>query len=149
MKKRFIVLFLLSSSLCSCGQAQSLFYICNSNQQLLKVDLGTCDTTFIGLSSSPLYDIALTPDNKLYGIYGVSLYDVDTSNAFLTAIATLPTGGNSLVSDSAGDLLTVANDSVFQINRFTGQMFSLGFFGTYTSAGDLTFYHDTLYLSAD
>jgi hypothetical protein len=62
-------------------------------------------------------------------------------------ITSLNFGPNSLVSDNAGNLLTVWNDSVYQIDRFTGQIFSLGYFGPYNSAGDLTFYNDTLYLT--
>jgi hypothetical protein len=151
MKKVVIILFLFTSSLCSFGQSQ-LFYACTSYKGLLKLDVRTCDTTFIGSLPSIFGDIALTPDGKLYGLslaMSRNLYEIDTSNASIHLIAALNfAGSNSLVSDSAGNLLTVSQDSVYQINRFTGQIFSLGYFGAYASAGDLTFYQDTLYLTA-
>jgi len=149
MMKRLILIYsLFSFSLNSTGQSQ-LYYACTENKELLKLNPGTCDTTFIGLTRDVLFDIALTPDRKLYGLsYNSKLYELDTSNANMQFIASFNIAANSLVSDSAGNLLTVSNDTIYQIDRFTGQIFPLGYFGNYLSAGDLTFYHDTLYLTA-
>jgi len=131
------------------GQGQSFYACMGGNGELLKLDAINCDTMFIGIDSIGLGDIAITPDRRLYGIGGGYLYEIDTLNAQLTVVShlnqTILSGINALVADSAGNLLTVAHDSLYQINRFTGQSVGLGYIG-YNTAGDLTFYNDTLYL---
>jgi len=147
--KKIALLFLFTvHAICSLGQGQ-LFYACTHNQQLLKININTCDTFFIGLTPWHIFDIAITPDNRLYGITNSTLVEINTNTAALTIItSSLGCSSNALVSDNAGNLLTVDSDSLYQINRFTGQVSCLGYYGRYASAGDLTFYNDTLYLSA-
>jgi hypothetical protein len=152
MKTLITIFASLVFSLFISAQQQSM-YVCGGsntyNVGLLKLDAATCDSIFVGYTDSIiLTDIAITSDHKLYGIDGTNLYEIDTSNGHLTIIRDINAlhGINSLVADSAGNLITVHNDSLYQINRFIGQYFSLGYIG-YGSAGDLTFYNDTLYLA--
>jgi len=148
--KSFLSILLYFAVSVHCFAQGQLFYAATENAELLKLNIATCDSSFIGSTGTILSDIAITPDLRLYGTDGLNLYEIDTATAALTLISNLPNipGENSLVSDSAGNLLTVANDSVYRIDRFTGQSFCMGYFGPYHSAGDLAFYNDTLYLTA-
>jgi hypothetical protein len=129
--------------------AQNSFYISTINQGLEKVNIATCDTSFIGYTAATFLDIAVTPDNRLYGISYDKIYEIDTLTGALNLITILNgISSNSLVSDNSGNLLTADNDSLYEIDRFTGGVTTLGFYGAYPPAGDLTFYNDTLYLSA-
>jgi len=128
---------------------QQLFYVC-AGGNLQRLNAATCDTTFIG-SCLGCGSIAITADGRLYGLDYPDLYEIDTSNASVSLITSNLShslaGVNSLVADSVGNLLTIGNDdSLYQINRLTGQSSSLGYVG-FWSAGDLTFYNDTLYLA--
>ncbi len=148
--KTFNLLTLTFFICCSPCHAQQPYYACMLNSGLLKIDLSTCNATLIGYTDTVLCDIALCSDQKLYGTDLNFLYQIDTSDAGLTAIGQLNliALGNSLVCDSAGNLLSVAmDDNLYQINRLTGQYSSLGGIG-YSSAGDLTFFEGNLYLSA-
>ena len=150
-----IYITLVSFTCCFYTFSQQQFYVCASAGRLMKLNATTCDSTFIGVDSTNTVgcgSIAMTSDHKLYGLGCPYLFEIDTSNAQVTIISSNVSGGlsgaNNLVADSAGNLLSVGvNDSLYQINRFTGQSFSLGYVG-YSSAGDLTFYNDTLYLAA-
>src|ERR1041385_1578667 len=112
MKTLYLLLSCFSFSCYVSGQ-QQLFYVC-AGYELLKINLTTCDTAFIGLTDSiSLTDIAIAPDHRLYGIDGSRLYEVDTSNAHMTLISNLTALNghlqaiNSLVADSSGNLLTL------------------------------------------
>jgi hypothetical protein len=142
----FLIVFAFAVNI----SAQSKFYIVNNYGQLMKINMATCDTIFIGTMTYVLQDIAITPDNRLYGISGPNFFEVDTSTAALTFIAQFPgLYCNALVSDNAGNLLTAHSGCLYEIDRFAATATCLGFFGNYVSAGDLTFYRDTLYLSAN
>ena len=152
-----LFLFCITSALVSynCKAQDQSFYVCLKFKQLLKVNLDLCDTTLIGLTDSVLTDIAIAPDNRLYGVDFKNLYEIDTATASLTFIANLDQHMstlaqiNSLVSDRLGNLITVTNNRLYQVNRFNGSVIDLGYFGPYISSGDLTFYRDTLYLTTN
>jgi hypothetical protein len=141
-RKLLFLFFIVSFS----AQGQTIYV--STPGGLRKLNANTCDSTSLG-NVGNFTDIAMTPDNRLYGLAGGSLVEFDTSGIFLSSIPTVPPfTSTSLVSDSMGNLLAVQSDSVYQINRFTGQVISLGYYGPFQPAGDLTFYHDTLYLSS-
>jgi hypothetical protein len=148
--KKVLLVFILFLSLFS--QAQH-YYITTADKRLFKVDLSICNFTLIGYTDSAMTDIAICSDYKLYGIDGRYLYEIDTLTAQQILISPIdtPIFFNNLVCDNGGYLLALgANDSLYYINRFTGASNVLGNIGySYNSAGDLTFYRDTLYLSAD
>jgi len=147
---RFFFFVIIGFSYNSC-KAQIL-YASLYNSGLIKINISSCTETVIGYTDSVLVDIAICPDSKLYGTDGRYLYEIDTSNAILTTIGQQNTVAlsNNLVCDKSGNLLSIGyNDSLYQINRFTGQYLGIGQLDVnYYSAGDLTFYNDTLYLSA-
>lgn len=151
MLKRLLLFILIECFFSLGGQAQSLMYFCTSNGKLYKFNSKNCVKSYVGNLTSNLYDIAMTPDGKLYGVFNNFLLKVDTSNASVTLIGNIGNGTtfNSLVSDASGNLLSVFAGKLYKINRLTAQPTLLGSYGNYPSAGDLTFYKDTLFLSAE
>ncbi len=126
--------------------SQQTIYVTVSTGKIYKLDIQNCTSTLIG--TGPVYqDIASCPNGNFYGITGSSIYSVDTN----TAASTLLTSGlsffNNLVCDQNNMLLGVSGTNLYSIDPQTWQVTFLSNIG-YSSAGDLTFYQDTLYMAA-
>jgi gliding motility-associated-like protein len=149
----------------------SCFYIINlkgqeiivscSDKSIRKIDLTNFSSTIYCYTSSYLWDIAINPiDNKLYGLNGSNLVEVDITTGN-TSIITINTSWinswsfasyNALTFDSIGNLYTMNSysDVLFKIDLTIYTITPIGSCGTgIFSAGDLTFYNGNLYLSGD
>src|SRR5262249_30481367 len=103
----------------------------------------------IAATSTSLLDIALLGDT-LYGTLGDHrLYGVDRSNAALTPLATLTTGGfNALDIAPDGTLYGAGGASVHAIDRATGATtLAVPLPSGHASSGDLAFVQGSLFVS--
>ncbi|MBI2968985.1 MAG: PKD domain-containing protein [Bacteroidetes bacterium] len=126
---------------------QSIVFLAMNNGDIIKADIENCTSTIIGNTGMGFLDIAICPDGKMYG-KADSLYSIDTSNASITSIGPNNVDGNSLTCDKNGQLLAVdGNTDLYYISTVNAQSTFIGK-TNYFSAGDLTFYNDTLYLAA-
>ena len=140
----FIIVFFVPDRL----DAQNI-YLCTSYGQIFEFDLNTCKANQI-CHVENLYDIAIHPNGKLYGIgSGGELYEIDLSTCADTLIFEF--GGqefNSLVCSANGLIYATGKqgelwsyDVVTKKEIFVGKI-------PFKGAGDLTFNQGVLYLAA-
>lgn len=129
----------------------------HSRDSLYVVDDQNFDLVPVGSLGMPdgegLTDLAVTPDGSLYGISGVSLYEVSPVTGSVTHIGMVPgelnvgltflPDGTLLATDKQGGVRTVDPD--------TGDVNEVGAFGVpYATAGDLVAVADgTMYAISD
>lgn len=129
-----------------------IVYIGDSNGVLWTVNLSTNSIHRIGSEETILTDLAFDPINHvLYGISFNEFYRVNTTTGIATPIGPLGiTDANALVFDLNGKGYTKGylDTSLYAINSVsTGKTSIIGSTGSWKSAGDLTFYNNTLVLS--
>jgi hypothetical protein len=150
--QRIIILFfLISLSFLSSIKAQSIVYVCCLDKSLYKININSCSAQFIGYTSQILFDIAINPQNNtMYGIscYG-NMYSINMTNASCNLLG-IAMNANSLTFDSYGYYYFIDNQSnLYKVNPPAMLGSNLGQLpNTITSAGDLTFYKNQLYLSS-
>jgi gliding motility-associated-like protein len=133
--------------------AQNEAYVVGSNASLHLVDVLDCTAQYIGVLDNAFFDIAYSPiDSVLYGVdsYG-NLYSIDVLTAEQTFIGYAQKGINALTFSDKGVLYAMCkpgDESLYTVSTMDGHVTSLGNTGVF-SAGDLTFYHDSLYLARD
>lgn len=151
MKQFTILLFLILSFVYNV-RSQSYIYLILSNQELVLADIENCSTTSIGICNRYIADIAICPNGNMYGTNGDSLYQISTIDASITPVGKCGTslGLNSLVCDKNNTLYSVSGyaplGTLYQISATTGLAINLGNTG-FPSAGDLTFWDNTLFLT--
>lgn len=122
-----------------------------NNESLLKYDSETCDTTFIGYLDYSMFDIAVTPSGRLFGTTSEELYEIDTTDATCTFIATIfPTamGTNNLFALNDTFLLTTSFEELYKINVNDGSKQLLGSHSLLSaSSGDITYLKGYYYLA--
>jgi serralysin len=106
--------------------------------------------TLLGVTSSPMFDLAMRADGTLFGTDGSSLFTLSLGSSSLTttrigAAGTLPSF-NALEFDSTGTLYGLGGSTLYRINTTTGVATSVGGIGG-NSAGDLFFLGGTVYAS--
>jgi hypothetical protein len=114
----------------------------HSSSDLYIVDPTTWAVNHVGSFgiSDSITDIAVTPNNVLYGISFTSLYTIDKATAHATYIADVPgTANNGLTFLPDGTLLASdTSGDVKRINPSTGAVVDVGNFNqSLSSAGDL------------
>lgn len=129
-----------------------IVYVCDSNGVLWTVNLSTNTIHRIGSTETVLTDLAFDPKNHvLYGISFTEFYSVNTTTGIATPINQLGiTDANALVFDLNGKGYTKGyqDTQLYGIDSVTlGQASFIGNTGLWKSAGDLTFYNNTLVLS--
>lgn len=133
------------------GQASkaAIIYVSTGNNQLLTIDTTTQTTALIGNTGVQLFDIAFSPSGALFGVTSNSLFSVSSTTGASTLIGSLNVSFvNALGFDQAGVLYGAGGNSLFTIDTSTGLATSIGT-GSFSSAGDLDFVGNTLYLSSD
>ena len=142
-----IALALVSCFLAGVTEAQDELFINTSTAELIKLSATTCQHTLIGTTSTPLQDIALTPSGRLWGVYGNSLYEIDTSDASLTFVGTM-TGlsTNSLVAWNNDTLIGDYYGWLWGIRTSDGYAWQIDSIAV-GSSGDLTWYDGDLYMT--
>ena len=119
--KNKILLALIIYSLNAQGQT-SLYITTNFTAQIIKVDMPECTQTVIGTMLSPMVDIATCPDGSMYGVDGVGLYSINTTNAVYTPVnftGTALTFMNSLVCDRTGQLYASGGEAIYKVDKIT------------------------------
>jgi hypothetical protein len=107
---------------------------------LYDIRLPNAHYTLIGATNVLLTDIALHPDNVLYGINGTALFTVDQNTGAATQIASVPQGLNALDVAPDGTLYGAGGGTLYQVDRKTGKATPLVAFPPGTiSSGDLAF----------
>ena len=130
-----------------------IVYLCDSNNKLWTLNLGTDAMHFVGYTGAALTDLAFDPKNHvLYGISFSGFYSVSTTTGQATYIGYPGTFDlNALVFDANGRGYTAGytETNLYAINNVaTGVVSLIGSNGKWVSAGDLTFYNNTLVESA-
>jgi hypothetical protein len=128
--------------------AAPVAYVTDAGGNLATVNVANGQSTVIGNSGRVLTDIAFNGDNQLYGIDGNTLYRVDRTTAALTSVGSFGTFLNALTFGSDGTLYAAGGAGLYTLSTTTGAATLLGNTG-FGSSGDLTFFNNTLYLSAN
>jgi hypothetical protein len=152
--------FAISVAFAICSYASSakatLIYVSTFDRGVTTIDTTTQVTTRIGNTGNIiLLDIAFSPGGTLFGVDIRNLYtiDVNTIDVATGLLATTLVGSlgvtnvNALGFDSAGVLYGAQGNTLFTINTSTGAASPVGT-GAFSSAGDLDFFGNTLFLSS-
>lgn len=116
--------------------------------ELYELDLASCQTTLIGYSSTPFIDIAFTPNGRLWGAAGNSLYEINPQDGSDVLIGSMPGFGTvSLVAFNNDTLLGEYQAWLWGISVSDGSAWRIDSIGYYAS-GDLTWYDGSLYMTA-
>jgi hypothetical protein len=113
---------------------------------LYAVNVHNCTKTLIGPTWKYLFDLAQTPDGRLWSISENKIYQISTSNGSLTYIDTTYVWGNNLVALDDSLLLTESNSKLYSININNGHTKLIGDIGIWAD-GDITWYNDELYMT--
>lgn len=93
-----------------------------------------------GTGNALLTDVALHPDNILYGISTAALYTLDQDTGAPTQVALVPEGLNALDAAPDGTLYGAGGGTLYALDRKTGKATPLIAFPPATvSSGDLVF----------
>lgn len=130
--------------ICLHGFAQQKIYVSTYYTQLYSINLTDCSYQYIG-TSAYFSDIAVTADGRLWGLDGSALYQIDTLTAASTLMDTMWGAGNAMVELDDSTLLIAGGTQLYKVNVNTGEESFIGGTG-YSSAGDLTWYDNYLYL---
>jgi hypothetical protein len=135
------------------ASAGATIYVCDINDNLWTVTLGTYKLHYVGNLGVWLTDIAFNPkDGKLWGVSFTTFYTVDTSTGRAKPFgSTALSDINALVFDKNG----VGYFEGFASNELYAAVLDvakpyyvgIGATGKYESAGDLTWYNGALVLS--
>jgi len=159
--KKYLLIFLFVFLNFAFAKAQSVntSYLCLANGDIVLADLGNCTSTVVATHSSSFFDIAQGDTNDtLYGIRNDELFEINVVTGAVTSLGLLNIIGftgnfrvDSLVKESTGVLLGVHSDGLGGLFRFDIASMTATFLGNtnFPSAGDLTFFEGSLYLSAD
>jgi hypothetical protein len=129
-----------------------IVYICDINSVIWKLNLSTLAIQRVGNESTTmLTDLAFDPINHvLYGVSFSIFFSVNTTTGFAQAIGSLGINdANALVFDKNGKGYTAGylDTELYAVNAANGTTSVIGNHGNWESAGDLTFYNNTLILS--
>lgn len=135
--------------------ANGKWYGYDRENKLLVLDPITGETTTIGIGTHALeglgYDLT---SNTMYGVTATDLYTVNIANGSTTLVGSMGTSlAVALAINNLGDLyaLDVKSDSLYKINKTTGEALSIGPIGFVSNnAQDLEFDNNTgiLYYTA-
>ena len=139
-----------------CAQAVYDSYVSTNKGHIYKVNLNNCTADSFTSVNFDIYDIALSPSNKLYILDEDNNYFV--LNISTMALQRISTGFNlfslqsdALVCDSVGNLITISNDSIamnrpalYYVDTLTAAKNLIGTID-YQAAGDLTFFQGDIY----
>ncbi|MGQ0827608.1 MAG: gliding motility-associated C-terminal domain-containing protein [Bacteroidota bacterium] len=132
-------------------KAQSTgIYLTLQNGDIGFLDTDLCQYTKIGNTGTVMTDIALCPNGMMYGTNGSNLYSINKTTAAITLIGAMGVSNlTALVCDKNNQLWTASgvNNQLYKVNSSTGTATPTGNMG-FNSAGDLTFYNDTLYMAS-
>jgi hypothetical protein len=125
--------------------SQQPIYLSTLSQNLYQLNLTNCTYSLIGSSERMMSDIAVTPDDRLWGIWLDSLYQIDITNGSLSLVGKMGIGGNALVELSDSLLLTTNAGLLYTVNVNDASTNIIGDIG-FDSQGDFTWYEDYLCL---
>lgn len=148
-----LLIFLLLSNFLS---AQSNFYATTDCGNLLLIDVKNCTKQTLCIippDSLSAYDVAICPNQKLYVTNGPKIYELNKYNCSYSLVANIQPKYddflNSLVAIDDNNLLAASgNCKLYKINLQTG-VFTYVDSLSYCPSGDITWYKDTLYMSAN
>ncbi|QWT46001.1 Ig-like domain-containing protein [Azospira inquinata] len=133
---------------------QAVFYYSYGNT-LGYFDPATGARTIInGNTGHALNGLAVASDGTLYATSGTeagNLYKINTSTGAATLVSHYNAGGQglySLCADGNGMLYGTGSDGrLYSINPLTGATTQVGTFGSYSTAGDLLYSNNAIYMS--
>ena len=155
MRYIFSILLLFCSYII---QAQSEIYIVDEDGILYLINTTDCSATTIGDTDNIFYDIAINPLNsEMYGVDNLGfLYNIDPATGVSTAVSTgflgPLIGANALTFDENGILYGSGSDAseIISIDTNTGEIIEVWPNNTnQLSAGDLTFYNGSMYMTSN
>ncbi|WP_299133303.1 T9SS type A sorting domain-containing protein [uncultured Tenacibaculum sp.] len=120
-------------------------YAISSESKLYKVEEDNTLSYIVTMSLGEIGDIAISPDNKFYGISGKSIYELNISNGNVIKLRDLPKVSYiSLVCDNNYNLYSISSDNILYKYSITNDTIeAVKDLGTSTP-GDLTFYKGNL-----
>jgi gliding motility-associated-like protein len=143
-------------SAASCNPSP-IIWTCNLAGEIYWTNLATGIEHYVGRTGAYLTDITWAANGKLYGLGGTGIYEIDPNTAVVIPAFTFPPGqrgSNSMTADLNGNLYFSASfgqsdNSIMRMNMTTGETCVVAdlFTPKLSSAGDLTFLNDYLYLS--
>ncbi len=131
-------------------KSTSLVWI-TSATKLATYDILTKEFNVIGATREVMFDIAMSPEGILYGVdsTGNKLYTIDRKTAEIKLVGTMNPEGfiNSLTFGQYGALYGCQGTNLVKINPKTAAVTIIGDMG-YSSAGDMVFINNNLYMSS-
>lgn len=148
--KKYILLFVFSITFIISVHSQLVYYV-DALADIYTYDISTCENTFVVHIQGPVTtysDITFAPDGNLYVVSLNQLYRINLITGARTLMTTWTVNGNSLTSDSEGNIYMAGNDlSVYNI--YNQSSITLGSLPAgLGSSGDLTFRNDSLLLAS-
>jgi len=129
------------------GQAQESLYVNTSTGELVKVDPSSCQVTFVGNTGTLLQDIAFTPDGRLWGVAGNSLFELDANTGATQFVGTMPgLSTNSLVAWNNDTLIGDYYGWLWGIRVSDGYAWRIDSIAI-GSSGDVTWFEGELYMT--
>lgn len=129
---------------------RELLYVHDPSARLGVVNVVTGSATVIGTMDVVMTDIAFSADGELYGITFSDFYRIDATNGAVSLVGRhgIP-DGNALVFATDGVLYAASSvtTDLYTVDPSTGVAAVAGAIG-WSSAGDLAFLGDILYLSS-
>gem|GEM_PF-2442094 len=125
-------------------------YVHDSRGNLGRIRVSDGLVDIIGRMDVVMTDIAFSPDGLLFGMSNSDLYQIDLVTADVQLIGAHGIlGGNALVFASDGTLYGAGGfvEGLFEVNLQTGVGTEIADMG-HSSAGDLVFFEDVLYLAS-
>lgn len=111
---------------------------------LYSLNLSTCEVSNL-VTTLRFFDIAQTPNGNLYGFTGL-WYLINPETGSYTSLPISPGFPNALVALDNNTLLFVEDTDLIGYHISDGSLINFGNIG-HTSAGDLTWYDNALYLT--
>lgn len=129
------------------GYSQQPIFV-NTGFGLYSLDLNNCSSRYIGYAGLGSGDIAFTPNGQLWGIgENGDLYKIDTSNGTSFFIGKTGFKGVSLEGLNDSTLLLEFDKKLYGIRNKDATNYYIDSIG-YSASGDLTWYDNTLYMTA-
>lgn len=130
------------------GARADTIYAALANGDILAVDSEQMSSTVVAHTAKSWYDIALAADGRLYGSDGGGLYRIDLHTGGTSRIGDFGSFINGM--DFVGDTLYGSGNLwLYAIDLGSGHARMVGSNLAYASSGDLEWYGEKLYMSAE
>lgn len=147
MRMRFLFSWMLLLTFCKMHAQEGLpVLVSTTTGNIYEININNCTSRFICATHKQLFDIAFTPDGRLWGNTIDSLFRIDTTNGSLMPIGAC-LGSSALVGLNDSLLIIEHVKNLYSIKNTDASIKLIGNFGCNGTDGDFTWYHNNLYVT--